>query len=413
VCQHSYDSTTNNNLDTLQITCNNSVNTLTVKNMNKQALFGIIGVLALAGIGGAIWATNTGSDTTDNTTSSTDGELSIITTLYPQYDFARTIAPEAEVEFLLPAGTEPHSYEPTPKDIESIRNADLFIYTGESMEPWVEDLISDVPQDRVLDLSASISLMESEHSHDYAHSEEKDHDHADEHSHDEHAHDDDHSHEGDHSHDEHGDDHSHNEDHSHEHEEEHSDHSEEMEKDHDHEHGEFDPHYWLDFTNAVTMVETIEAKLSEIDSTNATTYATNSQALITDLEALDASYASTLSQCEENTLIIAGHSAFGYLTERYGLTQEAAQGFSPNAEPSSTRVAELIELVNAKEAGAVFTEELLSDRLGRTISAETGAQVLQITPAGNISREDLDANVTFIDIMESNLESFATGLSCR
>lgn len=366
--------------------------------MNKQALLGIIGVLAVAGIGGAIWATNTGSDTADTTTSSTDSEVSIITTLYPQYDFARTIAPDAEVKLLLPAGIEPHSYEPTPRDIESIQNADLFIYTGEEMEPWVEDFVADLPEAKVLDLSASITLMESDHSHD--HSEEKDHNHTDNHS-------------DDHAYDDHIDDHSHEDEHSHEHEEEHSDHSEEMEQDHDHEHGEFDPHYWLDFTNAVTMVETISAKLSEIDSTNASTYATNSQALIADLEALDASYASTLSQCEEDTVIIAGHSAFGYLTERYGLTQEAAQEFSPNAEPSSTRVVELIELVNEKEAGAVFTEELLSDRLGQTISAETGAQVLQITPAGNISRDDLDANVSFIDIMESNLESFATGLSCK
>lgn len=366
--------------------------------MNKTALFGIIGVLALAGIGGAIWATNTESDTTNNTTSSTDSELSIITTLYPQYDFARTIAPEANVEFLLPAGTEPHSYEPTPKDIESIQNADLFIYTGESMEPWVEDFVTELPEDKVLDLSASISLMESDHSHDHDHDHSEENDHADDHSHDDH--------------DEHGDDHRHEDDHSHEHEEEHS---EEMEKEHDHDHenGEYDPHYWLDFTNAVIMVETIEAKLSEIDSGNADTYATNSEALITDLEALDTSYTDTLSRCEENTLIIAGHSAFGYLTQRYGLTQEAAQGFSPNAEPSSTRVVELIELINEKNAGAVFTEELLSDRLGQTVSDETGAQVLQITPAGNVTRDDLDANVTFIDIMESNLQQLSTGLSCN
>ena len=368
--------------------------------MNKQALLAIIGVLAVVGLGGAIWATSSNSDTTENTNSTDNENISIITTLYPQYDFTRTIAPDAEVELLLPAGTEPHSYEPTPRDIEAIQNTDLFIYTGEAMEPWVKDILNNVSEDRVLDLSSSITLMQSDHSHDH---EEEDHSHSDDHDHD-------HDHEDGHSHDEHGDDHSHEEEHSHDHEEKVKD---EMHEDHDHKHGEYDPHFWLDFTNAVTMVETISTKLSEIDSSNADTYSTNSQALITDLEALDTKYETTLSQCEENTLIIAGHSAFGYLTERYGLTQEAAQGFSPNAEPSSSRVVELIELVNEKDAGAVFTEELLSDRLAQTISDETGAQVLQITPAGNVTRDDLDANVTFIDIMESNLESFATGLSCN
>jgi zinc transport system substrate-binding protein len=360
----------------MQATCNNKFNYKVCKVcMNKQALFAIIGVLSIAGLGGAIWATSSNSDTTENTNSTYDENLSIITTLYPQYDFTRTIAPDADIELLLPAGTEPHSYEPTPRDIEAIKSADLFIYTGESMEPWVEDLIADLPEDNILDLSNSITLMESDHVH-----------------------------EDDHSHDEHGDEHSH------EHEEEGKD---EMHEDHDHEHGEYDPHYWLDFTNAVTMVETIFDKLSEIDSTNADTYSSNSQILVAQLTELDENYANTLAQCEEDTVIIAGHSAFGYLTERYGLIQEAAQEFSPNAEPSSTRVVELIELINEKGAGAVFTEELLSDRLAQTISTETGAQVIQITPAGNISRADLDANITFIDIMESNLESFATGLSCR
>lgn len=342
--------------------------------MNKQALFAIIGVLAVVGLGGAIWAISSNSDTIENPTPTSDNQISVITTLYPQYDFTRTIAPDAKVELLLPAGTEPHSYEPTPRDIEAIQRADLFIYTGANMEPWVEDLIADLPQNKILDLSTSITLMESTPSHE--HSEE--------------------------------DDHSHDEEYSHDHEEEAKDESSE-----DHDHEEFDPHYWLDFTNAVTMVETISAKLAEIDSTNADTYTSNNQTLVSELTQLDENYANTLSQCEENTLIIAGHSAFGYLTERYGLVQESAQGFSPNAEPSSTRVVELIELVNEKGARAVFSEELLSDRLAQTIANETGAQVLQITPAGNVSRDDLDANITFIDIMKSNLESFATGLSCR
>ncbi|MBE7022663.1 MAG: zinc ABC transporter substrate-binding protein [Ruminococcaceae bacterium] len=97
-------------------------------------------------------------------------KLQIVTTLFPQYDFARQIAGDlADVHLLLPPGAESHSYEPTPQDVIAINNADLFIYTGELMEAWVSPLLESLEGDpMVLDLSEGLDVLVShaEHNHD-------------------------------------------------------------------------------------------------------------------------------------------------------------------------------------------------------------------------------------------------------
>ncbi len=95
--------------------------------------------------------------------------LLIVTTLFPQYDFARQIAGEyADVTLLLPPGTESHTFEPTPADIACIGEADLFVYTGDAMEPWAARILETVPV-RSVDLSACVPLHEEEHDHGHDH----------------------------------------------------------------------------------------------------------------------------------------------------------------------------------------------------------------------------------------------------
>jgi zinc transport system substrate-binding protein len=338
--------------------------------MNKTTLLTLLGSITLIGVTAIAWTLRPTPSETNSTPPTPETQLSIVTTLFPQYDFARSIAPNADVRLILPSGIDPHSYEPTPQDVQIIQNADLFLYTSDIMEPWVKDLITNIPQEKVVDLSANITHLKNSEPH---------------------AHPDEHGHSDD-------------------------DHHEETEpatSDHSHEETEYDPHYWLDFDNATTMIRAISGKLEQIDPDNSLTYINNSTTLITNLNTLDATYQTKLSNCQQNTMIIAGHSAFGYLTHRYGLIQEAAQDFSPNAEPTSTRVVELIRLIQDSGSTSVFSEELLSDRLAQTIAGETGAEILQISPAANLTREDLDANISFIDIMNSNLESISTGLSCK
>ena len=98
----------------------------------------------------------------DSSMKSESEKIQIITTLFPQYDFARVIAGDkADVTLLLPPGMEAHSYEPTPADMIKINKADLFIYTGESMEQWAHTMIESIDSDSVyvLDVSNDVSFL--------------------------------------------------------------------------------------------------------------------------------------------------------------------------------------------------------------------------------------------------------------
>ena len=94
-----------------------------------------------------------------------EGKITVVTTLFPQYDFVRQIAGDrVNVKLLLQPGIEAHSYDPSPSDLGAINESDLFIYTGKYMETWAADMISSLERDvTVLDLSKDIKLAEEEH----------------------------------------------------------------------------------------------------------------------------------------------------------------------------------------------------------------------------------------------------------
>ena len=97
-----------------------------------------------------------------------DAKLQIVTTLFPQYDFARQLCGDrAEITLLLPPGVESHSYEPTPADMIKINEADLFIYTGQYMEPWAEQIIEGLTSDDVTVVDASQGIqLDASHEED-------------------------------------------------------------------------------------------------------------------------------------------------------------------------------------------------------------------------------------------------------
>lgn len=78
----------------------------------------------------------------------TESRLQVVTTIFPQYDFARQIAGDrADVYMLLKPGEEIHSYEPTPQDIKMIQNSDLFIYTGGENDVWVDNILASLGEE--------------------------------------------------------------------------------------------------------------------------------------------------------------------------------------------------------------------------------------------------------------------------
>ena len=289
--------------------------------------------------------------------------LQVVTTLFPLYDFARTIAGgKAVVTMLLPPGVEPHTFEPKPEDMIRISHAGLFIYTNKYMEPWAEKIISGIDSKTVRVVNAGervtyrSGVAEDEHEH---------------------------GHTGD--------------------------------ADHDHHHGHngMDPHIWLDFANAALMVDTILDGFIASDPGNGALYRQNAETLKTRLAALDQRYRQSLSSCSTRKLLHGGHYTFGYLARRYNLEYHALSGISSDSEPSAERMVALVREIRSSGAGYLFAEELLSPRLTETLAQEAGVGVLMLHGAHNLSRDDQSRGVTFFDLMDRNLEQLQKGLQCR
>lgn len=176
--------------------------------------------------------------------------------------------------------------------------------------------------------------------------------------------------------------------------------------------GGTDPHIWLDFENAMAMADNILNALLEKDSGSAQYYKKNAVDYKNKLAKLDNDYKKALSKCQNREIVYGGHYAFGYLIKRYGLQYEAAYGISPDSEPSAKDLAKLIEQIKKDKIQYVFYEELISPRLAETLAQETGAQLLLLNPAHNLSKEEYDSGATFISIMENNLKNLSKGLRC-
>lgn len=286
-------------------------------------------------------------------------KITIVATLFPLYDFVKNVGQDkVEVLLLLPPGIEAHSFEPKPSDIVRINEADLLVYTGKFMEPWAEDIIKGISGKnvKVVDASSEIELMK----------------------------------EGE------------------EHEEEH-----EEAEEHRHEHNGIDPHIWLDFDNAKVMVDNIAKAMAEKDAANADYYQKNATEYKNQLTKLDNEYETALFECKTKKIIYGGHYAFGYLAHRYGLEHIAAQGFSPDAEPTAPDLINLVEQIKKDNIGYVFYEELTSPKIAEIIAVETKAKMLLLNAAHNLAKEDFENNVSFLSIMENNLKNLSIGLQCN
>lgn len=285
-------------------------------------------------------------------------KLKVVTTLFPQYDFVREIGKDkVEVNLLLPPGVEPHSYEPSPQDIVRIRKSGVFIYTGEYMEPWAHKVIKSAKVKNlvVVDAGNGIDLMEQADQHGHEHE-------ATEH----------------------------------------------------HHHGGKDPHIWLDPVYAQKMVANIAAGLSKADPENKSYYQKNGEVYRQKLQALHLKFAETFRQAKYKKIIYGGHFAFGYFARRYGLEHISPyKGFAPDAEPTPQRIAELVKSMKASGVKVIYYEELIDPKVAKVISAQTGAKMLLLHGAHNVTKAELKAGISYIRIMESNLEKLKQGLGIK
>ena len=302
-----------------------------------------------------------------------EGErLTIVTTLFPQYDFARQIAGEyADVVMLLPPGMESHSYDLRPADMIKIQESDIFIYTGKYMEAWSQTIIDSLDGSvMVVDVSEGITLSKET---DY---------YIEEHVHEE----EDHEHEAD-------------------------EHVEGEGYEHSGHHHEYDPHIWTNPVYAVTMVENITDALCEKDLEHAPIYRQRAGEYIAELNNLNEDFMEVADNAQSKTIFFGGRFAMSYFVQEYGFDCLAAyHDCSAESEPSIESVMSMIDEIREHGAKAVYYEELADPKVARTISEETGAKLLLLHSAHNVTKEDFDNGITYLDIMWQNVERLKEGL---
>lgn len=293
--------------------------------------------------------------TTKRATHSGD-TLRVTASYYPLYDFAKQVGGDkVSVINMTPAGAEPHDYDPSPQALIDAHTAEVFLYNGGQMEPWVDSFLKDY-QHVAVKASKDVVLLET--------SEHEDHDHG----HDEHE--------------------------------------------HGHDHGATDPHFWLDPVIAQRIVATIRDSFIEADPDNKAYYETNAARYTEQLAELDKRFAEGLAHCTLDTAI-SSHSAFSYVAHRYGFSIAAISGIEPDDEPSPAKMAELTDLVRQKGIQYVFFESLVSPRLAETIAHEAGAETLIFDPIEGLSQADQDKGRDYIRVQYDNLTNLRKALNCR
>lgn len=312
------------------------------------------------------------AETTDSKVAGDNtSKIKVVTTLFPQYDFANQVGKDAvEVKMLLKPGVESHTYEPAPSDIIEINKADIFLYTGDEMEPWVSKILDSLDSDvMIVDLSKNITLDKVE---------DHDHEHEDEESDEDHLHEDE---------------------------------SEEAEHEEDHVHS-YDPHIWTNPLNAKIMVEDIKTSLSEVDKANKMTYENNAKEYLASLDQLDQDVREVVKQAKRDEVVFGGRFAFHYFFEEYGLDYVSAyDSCSSETEPSAKVIATIIDKVKEDQIPVIFYEEFANPKVAESIANATGAKTLLLHSCHNVSTDDYKNGATYLSLMYQNLENLKEALN--
>ena len=298
-----------------------------------------------------------------NTNESDDGRIKVVSTIFASYDFARQIAGDyAQISMLLKPGVESHSYEPTPKDIISIQECDVFIYVGGENDAWVDNILEsmDTSKITIIKMMDLVDKYEEEHI------------------------------EGMEGHV----------------------HTDECHEEHEHEsHEEWDEHVWTSPINAIEICKKITEVLCEKDEDNSVVYKSNSDKYVKELEKLDVCFSDIVKNAQRNVIVFGDRFPLRYFVEEYDLEYYAAfPGCSSDTEASAATVVFLIDKVRAESIPVVFKIELSSDSMARTIAEDTDAKVMVFNTCHNVTREEFNSGETYVSLMYRNAEALKEAL---
>lgn len=304
-----------------------------------------VGILSLCVLG-LLSACGTGDVAKSKTEEA--GKLSIVTTFYPMYDFTKNIVgDEGEVKLLIPAGSEPHDYEPSAKDMTTIHDADVFVYHNENMESWVPKAAKGwkTGSPNMVEGTKNMVLLpgseEAGHHHDHG---EEGHHHA------------------------------------------------------------YDPHTWVSPQMAIKEVMSIKDQLAKLYPKKAKQFTTNAEKYLSKLKKLDADYTAALSEAKQKSFVTQ-HAAFGYLALDYGLKQVPIAGLTPEQEPSASRLAELKDYVEKNGIKYIYFEKNANDKIAQTLAKEAKVNLAVLNPLESLTKKQLADGEDYLSVMKENLKS--------
>jgi zinc transport system substrate-binding protein len=170
-----------------------------------------------------------------------------------------------------------------------------------------------------------------------------------------------------------------------------------------------DPHTWLSPALAKQMAEHMKTAFIEADPSHQTDYEANYNKLAGRLDGLAKTYKDTLSPLPHKDIVVQ-HDAFSYLCRDFGLTQHAIMGLTPDAEPTAQKMKEVKDFVEQKGVKYIFFEELVSDKLAKSLAKEVGVETMVLNPLEGLTKKQLDAGDDYFTVMERNLHNLVKAL---
>ncbi|MBQ1812765.1 MAG: zinc ABC transporter substrate-binding protein [Bacilli bacterium] len=269
--------------------------------------------------------------------------ITIISTSFPGYDFVRAITKDSniEVKMLIKPGVEIHHFEPTPKDIINIESSNLFVYVGGDSDEWVSNLLKDMNKDKTVKLMDLVDLTNEEL-------------------------------------------------------------KEGMEGDNE---VEYDEHVWTSPINVIKIINKLKDEIISIDSINKELYEKNANEYIKELYNIDSEIRNIVAMSNRKEIIFGDRFPIKYFTDEYNIDYYAAfKGCSHETEASAKTIAFLINKVKEDDIPVIFKVELSNGKIANTIGKETNTKVLEYNSAHNITMDDFNSGITYIDIMKKNIE---------
>lgn len=286
--------------------------------------------------------------------------LRVVTTTPLFADFVRRVGGDrVRVTTLLPAGADPHSFEPTPREVSAVAEADILFYNGYNFEVWLNRVLENVaaPGLRRVQLPEGLEPLPLGVAGPGG---------LDPGSHDE-------------------------------------------DDDHEHLHGPYDPHFWLDVTHAMHYVQRIADALSEADPAGAEEYAARAGEYLAELDELDRWIHEQIAAIPpERRMLVTYHDAFGYFARRYGLQVVGSLVTDPDVEPSAQAMAALVDTIRELGVPAVFVDASVNPRLVESLAHDAGVAT------GILYSDTLtDAYPSYVQLMQANVHALVEGLSRR